>query len=159
MMCVLEFTYILPQIPHFSQPTPARYRSRALPPNYQLPTTNYSLMNIQHFERNFAYTGRELPTVARKIGKIATYCKRVKDSASAIRVEVERQTTRKERDQIMVIVTVELPEKILRAESRKNDVIDALDRCIEKLEPQVKRYKDLRAGKGRTQRANPQHSH
>lgn len=110
-------------------------------------------MNIQHFERNFAYTGQELPTVARKIGKLATYCKRVKDAASAIRVEVERQKTRKERDQIMMIVTVELPEKILRAESRKNDVIEALDRCIEKLEPQVKRYKEQRIGKTRARNA------
>lgn len=100
-------------------------------------------MNIQHFEKNFTFTGRELPTVARKIGKIATYCKRVKDAASAIRVEVERQTTKKERDQIMVTVTVELPDKVLRAESRKPDVIEALDRCIEKLEPQLKRYKEL----------------
>ncbi|MFH0851308.1 MAG: ribosome-associated translation inhibitor RaiA [Candidatus Peregrinibacteria bacterium] len=104
-------------------------------------------MNIQHFEKNFHFTGRELPTVARKIGKIATYCKRVKDTASAIRVETERQKTRKERDQIMVAVTVELPEKVLRAESRKPDMIEALDRCIEKLEPQLKRYKEKLLGK------------
>lgn len=109
-------------------------------------------MNLQHIERNFAYTGRELPTVARKIGKIATYCKRVKDSASAIRVEVERQRTKKERDQILVIITVELPEKILRAESRKPDVIEALDRCIEKLEPQVKRYKERLLGKSKARK-------
>lgn len=104
-------------------------------------------MNIQHFEKNFSFTGRELPTVARKIGKIATYCKRVQDAASSIRVEVERQKTRKERDQIMVMITVELPEKVLRAESRKQDVIEALDRCIEKLEPQLKRYKELKISK------------
>ena len=110
-------------------------------------------MNIQHFEKNFTFTGRELPTVARKIGKIATYCKRVQAADSAIRVEVERQTTIKERDQIMVTVTVELPDKILRAESRKPDVIDALDRCIEKLEPQVKRYKELRTVRAKIRKA------
>lgn len=104
-------------------------------------------MNIQHFEKNFSFTGRELPTVARKVGKIATYCKRVKDAASFIRVEVEQQVTKKERDQIMVMVTVGLPEKVLRAESRKQDVIEALDRCIEKLEPQLKRYKEMKVAK------------
>lgn len=109
-------------------------------------------MNIQHFEKNFRYTGRELPTVARKLGKIATYCKRVQDSASAIRVEVEQQKTKKERDQIIVTVTVELPEKVLRAESRKPDVIEALDRCIEKLEPQLKRYKEMKTGKTKTRK-------
>ncbi|MDD5041742.1 MAG: ribosome-associated translation inhibitor RaiA [Candidatus Peribacteraceae bacterium] len=110
-------------------------------------------MNIRHFEKNFTFTGRELPTIARKIGKIATYCKRVQDASSAIRVEVERQTTKKERDQIMVTVMVELPEKVLRAESRKPDVIDALDRCIEKLEPQLKRYKEKWTGKARAKKA------
>ncbi|MDO8468231.1 MAG: ribosome-associated translation inhibitor RaiA [Candidatus Peribacter sp.] len=110
-------------------------------------------MNIQHFEKNFSFTGRELPTVARKIGKIATYCKRVKDAASAIRVEVERQVTKKERDQIMVMITVELPEKVLRAESRKQDMIEALDRCIEKLEPQLKRYKERWSGKANARKA------
>ncbi|OIO55729.1 ribosomal subunit interface protein [Candidatus Peregrinibacteria bacterium CG1_02_54_53] len=110
-------------------------------------------MNIQHFEKNFRFSGRELPTIARKIGKIATYCKRVKDASSSIRVEVERQKTKKERDQIMVTVTVELPEKVLRAESRKPDVIEAIDRCIEKLEPQLKRYKEKWSGKANARKA------
>jgi len=110
-------------------------------------------MNIQHFEKNFEYTGRELPTVARKIGKIATFCKRVKNADSAIRVEVERQTTKKERDQILMTITVELPEINLRAESRKPDVIQALDRCIEKLEPQVKRYKEKHTVRAKIRKA------
>jgi ribosomal subunit interface protein len=110
-------------------------------------------MNIQHVERNFHYVGRELPTVARKIGKLATYCRSVKDSSSAIRVEVERRRTTKERDQIKVAVTVDLPGKNLRAESRRDDVIEALDRCIEKLEPQVKRYKEKWLGKAKARKA------
>lgn len=41
-----------------------------------------------------------------------------------------------------VTVTVELPKKILRAESRRVDPLIAVDRCVEKLEPQIKKYKD-----------------
>jgi len=100
-------------------------------------------MNIQHFEKGFRYNPRELKTVARKIGKLATYCKRVKDESSSIRVEAVRQSTRKERDEVTVDITVELPGKRLFAESRKESVVEALDRCIEKLEPQVKRYKEM----------------
>lgn len=110
-------------------------------------------MNIQHFEKGFAYTPRELITVARKIGKIATFCKRVKDASSSIRVDAERRPTKKERDQIKVTVTVELPKKKLHVESRRIDVIEALDRCIEKLEPQVKRYKEMLAGREKMRKA------
>jgi len=86
---------------------------------------------------------------ARKIGKLATYCKRVTDEGSAIRVEAERRATKKSRDQLKVMITIKLPKKSLRAESRRTDVISALDRCIEKLEPQVKRYKEQHSDSGR----------
>ena len=114
---------------------------------------NYrSSMNILHYEKNFTYTDRELLQIARKIGKIATYCKRVKDEGSCIRIDAERRNTKKDRDQVKVSITIELPGKELRAESRRSDVIEAVDRCIEKLEPQVKKYKELHTSRGRAQK-------
>lgn len=106
-------------------------------------------MNIEHFEKGVTYNDRELLILARKVGKLATYCKRVKDEASMIRVEAEWRETKKKQDQVKVMVTLELPHAVLRAESRRSYVIDALDRCIEKLEPQVKRYKELHTGRRR----------
>jgi ribosomal subunit interface protein len=99
-------------------------------------------MNISHYEKGFTYTDRELLKIARLLGKLATYCKQVKNEASLIRVEAERRNTKKERDQFKVAIRLELPDKWLTAESRRPDVMEALDRCVEKLEPQVKRYKD-----------------
>ncbi len=87
--------------------------------------------------------------MARKIGKLATYCKRLKNEDSLIRVEAESLPTKKERDAVTVMVTVDLPKAQMRAESRKDTALDALDRCIEKLEPQIKRYKELHTGRGR----------
>lgn len=110
-------------------------------------------MNIQHFEKGFHYTDRQLLTVARKIGKLATYCKKVKDEASNIRVEAEHRKTEKKRDAMKVTITVTLPKKVLRAESRRPDVIEALDRCTEKLTGQLKKYKELHLRKGRFQLA------
>jgi ribosome-associated translation inhibitor RaiA len=104
-------------------------------------------MNVQHFEKGIVYTDKQLMLIARKIGKLATYCRRLKDEASLIRIEAERKDTKKSRDQINVIVNVSLPHKMLSAECFKADPIEALDRCVEKLEPQIQRYKDLHMGK------------
>jgi ribosomal subunit interface protein len=106
-------------------------------------------MNIQHFERGLHFSADELILVAKKLGKLATYCKRIKDESSLIRVETERRNTKKDRDQVKAMITVELPGKTLRAESRRNKVVEAIDRAVEKLEPQIKKYKEkgLRRGK------------
>ena len=108
-------------------------------------------MNIQHFEKGFHYNDKELLTVARKIGKLATYCKKIKDEGSYIRVEAEFRKTEKKRDAMKVSITVKLPKKVLRAESRRPDVTEALDRCVEKLKGQVRKYKELHQQKGRMQ--------
>ena len=99
-------------------------------------------MHVEHFEKGLTYTDRQLLMMARKIGKLATHCRRLKDEASAIRIEAEKRDTKKERDAVKVMVNVLLPRKMLRAECRKDDVVEALDRCIEKLEPQIEKYKE-----------------
>ncbi len=106
-------------------------------------------MNIQHFEKGLFYTDVDLLQVARKIGKLATYCKRLKDESSWIRVEAERRETKKERDQVKVTLTVQLPRKMFRAESRQLRAVEAVDRCVEKLEPQILKYKELHTGRGK----------
>jgi len=110
-------------------------------------------MHIEHFEKGLRYTDEELLLLARKIGKMATYCRRLKDASSVIRVEAERRPTKKVSDEVKVMITVELPRKILRAESRKATVVEAIDRCVEKLEPQLLRFKELHTKKGRVRKA------
>lgn len=106
-------------------------------------------MNVQHFEKGIAYTDQDLIVLARKIGKLATFCKHVKNEASLIRVESEQRKTKKAQDQVKVMLTVDLPKKQFRAESRRPIVMDALDRCIEKLTPQIQKYKELHTGRGK----------
>ncbi len=110
-------------------------------------------MHIEHFEKGLKYTDKELLAVARKIGKLATYCSRLKDESSVIRVEAERRDTKKEKDSVKVMITIELPKKQFRAESRKADVVEAFDRAAEKIEPQLVKYKELNSRKGRAQRS------
>jgi ribosomal subunit interface protein len=104
-------------------------------------------MQIEHFEKGVRYTDKELLQVAKKIGKMATYCSRLKDEASVIRIEAEHLPTKKKADEVHVMVTVELPGKVLYADSRKKQVLEAFDRAVEKLEPQLLRYKELHTGK------------
>ncbi len=110
-------------------------------------------MNIQHFEKGFNYNNIELLSIAKKIGKLATYCSRLKDEASTIRVEAEYRRTEKKRDAMKVMITITLPQKVLRAESRRPEAVEAVDRCIEKLTGQLKKYKELHLQKGRAQKA------
>lgn len=110
-------------------------------------------MNIQHFEKGFHYTDRQLLHIAKKLGKMATYCKRLKDEASSIRIDAEHRNTEKKRDAMKVMVTVSLPNKVLRAESRRPEVTEAVDRCVDKLQPQLEKYKELHVQKGRAQKA------
>ncbi|OGJ60583.1 hypothetical protein A3A67_01500 [Candidatus Peribacteria bacterium RIFCSPLOWO2_01_FULL_51_18] len=104
-------------------------------------------MHVEHFEKGVAYNDEELILLARKVGRLATYCRFLKDESSSIKVEAFRRDTKKAFDQIKVVVTVSLPKKVLRAESRKPDVLDALDSCVGKLEEQIKWYKEMHTGR------------
>ena len=107
------------------------------------------LMHVEHFEKGVRYDDKDLLLLAKKIGKLATYCKRLKDEGSSIRVEAEGRDTKKSRDQVEVMITVHLPGTVLRAESRKFEALLAVDSCIEKLESQIKRYKEKHTGRER----------
>lgn len=109
-------------------------------------------IHVEHFEKGVIYSEKDLLVLARKIGKLATYCKFVRDEASSIRVESESRDTKKASDEVKVMITVRLPHKVLRADSRKGTALEALDRTIEKLEPQLVKYKEMHTGKGRTRR-------
>lgn len=110
-------------------------------------------MQIAHFEKGLTYTDKELLVVARKLGKLATHCSRLKNEASVIRVEAERRETKKERDEVKVTIVVTLPHKTFTADSRKANVIEAFDRAVEKIEPQLIRFKEKSGAKGRARRA------
>jgi len=109
-------------------------------------------MRLEHYEKGIQYTADDLLLVARKMGKLATYCSRLKDEASAIRVEAEKRETKKASDEIKVMINIELPGKMFRAESRKSTLREAIDRASEKLEPQLLKYKEMRTGKARGRR-------
>ena len=98
-------------------------------------------MRIVHYEKGYIYTTRELLLLAKKVGRLARYCEKMKDEGSLITVETLSRDTKKRQDSVKVVLMVTLPEKTLRAESRRPEALDAIDRCVEKLESQIEKYK------------------
>ena len=98
-------------------------------------------MRIAHYEKGYFYTTRELLLLAKKVGRLARYCQKIKDEASLITVETVSRDTKKRQDSVKVMIMVTLPRKTLRAESRRPQALDAIDRCIEKLESPIEKYK------------------
>ncbi|OGG92131.1 hypothetical protein A3H16_00965 [Candidatus Kaiserbacteria bacterium RIFCSPLOWO2_12_FULL_53_8] len=108
-------------------------------------------LNITHLEKGYSFTPKERLMVAKKVGRLARYSARMQDESSEIRVETVSRDTKKKGDSVKVMITVILPKKVLRAESRKEKALDAVDRCCEKLEGQIELYKEKhgsRAGAG-----------
>jgi len=92
--------------------------------------------------------------LAKKIGRLARYSATMQDESSEIRVETLSRDTKKERDSVKVMMTVILPKKVLRAESRKAKALEAVDSCCEKLESQIEKYKAMHgSSKKRVQKA------
>lgn len=106
-------------------------------------------MHVEHYEKGVRYNDKDLILLAKKIGRLATYCRFLKNEGSKIRVEAVQRDTKKSRDQVKVMVTVTLPKEILRSESRKYTALEALDSCVGKLEKDIKRYKEMHTGRGR----------
>ena len=110
-------------------------------------------MNLEHFEKGLSLGDNERVMLAKKILRLTRYCEKLKDESSYIRLEAERRPTEKTQDQVKVMINVKLPKQSFRAESRRERVLEAVDRCIEKLEPQIKKYKELHTGKGRARKS------
>jgi len=100
-------------------------------------------LKVTHFEKGYTYTAPELKMLAKKVGRLGRYCNRLMDESSLIKVETVSRNTKKQRDSVKVTVTISLPKKTLRAGSRKPKALDAIDRCCEKLERQIEKYKEM----------------
>lgn len=109
-------------------------------------------MRIVHYGKGYQYTDRERLLLAKKIGRLARYCERIKDEGSLITVETISRDTKKQWDSVKVVIMITLPHKTLRAESRRPEALDAVDRCTEKLESQVEKYKEMHGSRAKAAR-------
>jgi ribosomal subunit interface protein len=100
-------------------------------------------LKVTHYEKGYTYTASELLILAKKIGRLSRYCRRMCDEGSSIKVETISRDTKKQNDAVKVMITIHLPKRMLRAESRRPQALDAIDRCCEKLESQIKKYKAM----------------
>ena len=87
--------------------------------------------------------------LAKKVGRLSRYCGKMMDESSIMKVETVSRDTKKQRDSVKVMISITLPKKTMRAESRKVKALDAIDRCCEKLEAQLKKYKEKHVSRKR----------
>ncbi|HLD08133.1 MAG TPA: HPF/RaiA family ribosome-associated protein [Candidatus Peribacterales bacterium] len=109
-------------------------------------------LNVSHLEKGYTLTDQERKFLAKKVGRLSRYCARLQDESSEIRVETVSRDTKKKGDSVKVMITVILPKKVLRAESRKATALEAVDRCCEKLESQIEKYKATHGSREKTVR-------
>lgn len=109
-------------------------------------------LRVTHYEKGYIYTASELLMMAKKIGRLSRYCRKIMDESSHIKVETISRATKKRRDSVKVMVTIILPHKTLRAESRRKTALGAIDRCCEKLESQIEKYKDAHLRRSQARR-------
>lgn len=83
--------------------------------------------------------------VRRKIGKLERH---LPDAAEA-RVELSNENTRNANQRQIVQVTILKNGTIIRAEERAADMLVAVDAVVDKLDKQIRRYKDKRMRKRR----------
>jgi ribosomal subunit interface protein len=114
-------------------------------------------MRLTHYEKGYTYTTRELLLLARKIGRLARYCRRMTDESSLLTVETISRDTKKQRDSVKVMITIRLPRKTLRSTSRRPQALEAIDRCCDKLESQIERYKEVHGSRAKAARRVARH--
>jgi len=80
--------------------------------------------------------------IEKKITHLAELGGRLKDEATEVRVEFAYQEVKAKEDAYLCQVTFYPPHATIRAEARGEKVEDALDEVIDKIRPQIERYKD-----------------
>jgi len=90
-------------------------------------------LNLSDEEKNY---------ILKKMEKISSLAKRIKDESSTIKVEIDKDKTKSEQDSIHCIINLHVPKETIRAESRAAWVKEAVDLTKKKLLPQIEAYKE-----------------
>lgn len=98
-------------------------------------------MQIHVHSKNIDLDDAEKAYIQSKIMKVAHHGGRAEDESAEIRVEVEKQTSRNIHQNIVIEVTMFVPNGVIRAEDSADSVEAAVDQVESKLLKQVARYK------------------
>jgi putative sigma-54 modulation protein len=80
-------------------------------------------------------------SVELKVTKLVHLADRLDDESTEFKVELKHEKTRQSNDAYVSQITIFAPHTVIRSESRKDTLDNAVDDSIEKLKRQIERYK------------------
>lgn len=95
-------------------------------------------MNVQIYNRNLELTERLSEYVETKVEKLGRYLADIED----VRVDLSATNTRDASRRMVAQITIRIRRSVLRAEERSGDVFSAFDAVMDKMERQIRRYKE-----------------
>lgn len=106
-------------------------------------------MNVQIYNRNLELTERLSEYVESKVERLSRYLADIED----VRVDLSATNARDASRRMVAQITIRVRRSVLRAEERAGDVFSAFDAVMDKMERQIRRYKERklnRRGEGLT---------
>ncbi len=100
-------------------------------------------MDVQIYSRNLELTDRLVEYVEQKMERFARFLPNIDDA----RVDLSATNARDASRRMSAQITIRAARTILRAEERSGDVFAAFDAVLDKMDRQIKRYKERRIGR------------
>lgn len=97
-------------------------------------------MNVQIYNRNLELTERLSEYVESKVAKLSRYLMDIED----VRVDLSATNARDASRRMVAQITIRVRRSVLRAEERAGDIFSAFDAVMDKMERQIRRYKERR---------------
>ncbi|MBN1261037.1 MAG: ribosome-associated translation inhibitor RaiA [Anaerolineae bacterium] len=94
-------------------------------------------MDVQIYNRNLELTDRLREYVEKKIEKFSRYLPTI----DSVRIDLSATNVRDASRRMVAQITIHIQRNILRAEERAGDIFTAFDAVMDKMERQIKRYK------------------
>lgn len=86
-------------------------------------------------------SAEQLQLIEAKVSHLADLAERIKDESSEIRVDLSHHQSRAAEDAYECHLTLFVPHAKMRAESRAESLENVVDQVIEKMKPQIEKYK------------------
>jgi ribosomal subunit interface protein len=98
-------------------------------------------MQIKIHSKQLALSDEQNELIKAKVSHLADLAERIKDESSEIRVDLSHEQSRAMEDAYECHLTLFVPHSTLRSESRAESLENVVDQVIEKMKPQVEKYK------------------
>lgn len=98
-------------------------------------------MQVTFFDKNLRLSDVQKDYIIEKIDNLKNLSERVDDESTQVKVEVEAHPSKISNKDLVVQVTMHVPNSVIRAEVPATTVEEGIDIAVSKLKKQIERYK------------------